>query len=145
MQRILFNDGWQYRDKVNPFAEPGRTAMGYQDIVLPHDAMIAQRRDPELALGASVAYFPGGVYEYRKVFDLPAEIEGQRVIFEFEGVYRDAVVHVNGDYTGQRPSGRIRLDHSLRKTPEVRSRRRRRTGPDPLPRRLRRERLLGTR
>ncbi|SEP98504.1 Glycosyl hydrolases family 2 [Streptomyces sp. yr375] len=109
MSRSSFNGGWQYREKSNPFAEMGGAAVPYQDVTLPHDAMITRTRDPELPRGAWTAYHPGGVYEYRKFFDLPEAEAGKRVVLEFEGVYRDAVIHVNGDYAGQRPSGYARF------------------------------------
>ncbi len=36
---------------------------------------------------------------------MPEEERGRRHLVEFEGVYRDAMVYVNGDYAGQRPYG----------------------------------------
>ncbi|MEU4226996.1 glycoside hydrolase family 2 TIM barrel-domain containing protein [Nonomuraea sp. NPDC026600] len=109
MSRTSFNGGWQFRAKFNPFAELGRITIPYQDVTLPHDAMIGRARDPQLHLGAGTAYFPGGAYEYRKTFDVPEDLAGKRVVFEFEGVYRDAMIHVNGDYAGQRPYGYSRF------------------------------------
>lgn len=109
MSRSGFTSGWQFREKVNRFAEMGGATSPFEDVTLPHDAMIGRVRDPGSARGAATAYYPGGVYEYRKSFDLPEVLEGKRVVFEFEGVYRDAVIHVNGDYAGQRPSGYARF------------------------------------
>ncbi|HEV2293083.1 MAG TPA: beta-galactosidase GalA [Tepidisphaeraceae bacterium] len=42
---------------------------------------------------------------YRKPFDLPAEDQGRRISIEFDGVYRDSVVFVNGHYLGRHASG----------------------------------------
>ena len=103
MKRTLFDDGWQFREKVNPFAELGGQASPYADVVLPHDAVIGRDRDPHG--DGAVAYFPGGAYQYRKEFVAPAELAGRRIVLEFEGVYRDAVVHINGAFAGQRPYG----------------------------------------
>jgi beta-galactosidase len=109
MLRLPFNDGWEFRPRVNPFAELGGATAPYQPVTLPHDAMISQRRvaPPDGATwdGGACAYFPGGAFEYRKVFAVPEEHRGGRVLVEFEGVYRDAMVYVNGDYAGQRPYG----------------------------------------
>ncbi|MCX5356242.1 DUF4982 domain-containing protein [Streptomyces mirabilis] len=112
MKRTSFNDGWQTRAKVNPFAEMSGPKTPYRPVTLPHDAVIVQERttpggeptDVTMEGGAG-AYFPGGTYEYRKTFFVPQEHRGKRIFFEFEGVYRDAVVFVNGDYAGQRPFG----------------------------------------
>ncbi|WP_284748247.1 glycoside hydrolase family 2 TIM barrel-domain containing protein [Amycolatopsis sp. RTGN1] len=106
MKRISFNEDWQVRSKVNPFAELSGNAVPYKPVTLPHDAMIGQNRiDSRVEEGAAGAYFRGGVFEYRKIFFVPESYRGKRIFFEFEGVYRDATVHLNGDYAGQRPYG----------------------------------------
>ncbi|GAA1962781.1 glycoside hydrolase family 2 TIM barrel-domain containing protein [Kitasatospora viridis] len=116
MIRTPFNEGWQAREKVNRFLEMGGIAPAYQDVRLPHDAMIGRRRDP--AAGGASGFFPGGVYEYRKSYTPPADLRDQRVLLEFEGVYRDAMVYINGAYAGQCPSGytafTVRADSFLR-------------------------------
>ena len=109
MIRSSFNDGWQARRKVSPFAELSGATLPFQQVTVPHDALIGQERTAPgggiAGQGGAGAYFPSGVFEYRKTFTVAEEHRGKRVIFEFEGVYRDAVVHVNGDYAGQRPYG----------------------------------------
>ncbi|MFC5752721.1 glycoside hydrolase family 2 TIM barrel-domain containing protein [Actinomadura rugatobispora] len=122
MIRLSFNDGWRTRPKVNPFAELGGASVPFEEVTLPHDAMIGRRRvaqDGEATMeGGAGAYFPGGVFDYRKTFSVPEEHRGKRVVLEFEGVYRDATVYVNGDYAGQRPYGyslfRVGIDRFLR-------------------------------
>jgi beta-galactosidase len=122
MIRTSFNDGWQVRPKVNPFAELSGHVAPFRPVTLPHDAMIEQHRtapDGEVTMeGAAGAYFPGGVFEYRKTFAVPQGHRGKRIFVEFEGVYRDATVYINGDYAGQRPYGyshfRIDADRFLR-------------------------------
>ncbi|WP_327697996.1 glycoside hydrolase family 2 TIM barrel-domain containing protein [Streptomyces sp. NBC_00459] len=109
MIRTSFNDGWQTRPKVNPFAELSGTKVPFRPVALPHDAMIERERTApggEVTMeGGAGAYFPGGTYEYRKTFAVPEEHRGKRILVEFEGVHRDAVVFINGDYAGQRPYG----------------------------------------
>src|SRR5277367_4238023 len=109
MIRVSFNDGWEFRRKVSSFAELGGASLPYRPVTLPHDAMIGQQRDAQdgraVTDGGAGAYFPGGVFEYRKVFSVPEQYRGSRILLEFEGVYRDAMVYVNGDYAGQRPYG----------------------------------------
>jgi beta-galactosidase len=106
--RTSFNDSWQFRHKVNPFAELAGTAAPFEPVTVPHDAMIGRDREAT-ADGAATAYFPGGAYEYRKTFNVPEEHRGKRVLLEFEGVYRDATVFLNGAYAGQRPYGYSRF------------------------------------
>ncbi|MGW8484515.1 glycoside hydrolase family 2 TIM barrel-domain containing protein [Microbacterium sp. NPDC055903] len=116
MKRTLLNDGWQFREKVNPFAEIGGPSAPYVDVNIPHDALISRERDPNGDAGA--AYFPPGAYQYRRTFDAPSDLGDRRVVLEFEGVYRDAMVYINGALAGQRPYGysvfRVDADQYLR-------------------------------
>ncbi|WP_329271417.1 glycoside hydrolase family 2 TIM barrel-domain containing protein [Streptomyces sp. NBC_01451] len=109
MIRTPFNDDWETRPKVSPFAELSGAKVPFRPVTLPHDAMIERERTApggEVTMeGGAGAYFPGGTYEYRKTFTVPEELRGRRILFEFEGVHRDAVVFINGDYAGQRPYG----------------------------------------
>ncbi|MFG2369242.1 glycoside hydrolase family 2 TIM barrel-domain containing protein [Streptomyces mirabilis] len=109
MIRTSFNDNWATRRKVNPFAELSGPVAPFTPVTLPHDARIGQDRvppDSETTMeGGAGAYFPGGVHEYRKSFFVPDDLRGNRILIAFEGVYRDATVHINGDYAGQRPYG----------------------------------------
>ena len=122
MIRVSFNDRWEFRPRVSPFDELGGASVPYRPVTLPHDAMIGQQRvapggQASRDSGAS-AYFPGGAFEYRKTFFVPEEHRGRRILVEFEGVYRDAMVYVNGDFAGQRPYGyslfRVDADRFLR-------------------------------
>src|SRR5262249_56061540 len=42
---------------------------------------------------------------YRRTIAVPAAAKGQTVWLDFEGVYRDAVIFVNGQFIDQHPSG----------------------------------------
>jgi beta-galactosidase len=94
MKRSAFHDGWQVRERVNPFMELSGTVTTYTDVRLPHDAMLGRDRSPGLT--PATAYFPGGVYQYRKTFTRPEHPDGGRAMAEFEGVYRNALVYLNG-------------------------------------------------
>ncbi|MEU9357698.1 glycoside hydrolase family 2 TIM barrel-domain containing protein [Streptomyces sp. NPDC048301] len=103
MKRTSFNAGWEFRPKVNQFAEVAGRTTRHRAVTVPHDAMLDRGRDAsEEAAGA---YFRGGAYEYRKKFQVATEDEGKRLLVEFEGVYRDAMVYVNGAYVTQCPYG----------------------------------------
>ncbi len=104
VKRTSFSDGWRVRPKANLFLEMfGGVAQSWQTVQLPHDAMIGGERDPDGR--SATGYFPGGVWEYEKVFTTPDELRGKRVLLEFEGVYRGASVWVNGALAGHRPYG----------------------------------------
>jgi len=105
MSRTSFNIGWTVRPKVSPYAQLQAPQGDGTPITLPHDAMISLPRSEGAASGGRGAYFPGGVFEYSKTFDVPAHFADKKVSIEFEGVYRDAMIYVNGVFAGQRPNG----------------------------------------
>lgn len=114
-----FNTGWGYRRKVTPFQELGGTAgSSWTPVTLPHDALITAERRADVPDGHTNGYFPGGAFEYRKTFAVSEEDRGKLLYLEFDGVYRDAVVTVNGALAGRHAFGYsrflVRIDPHLR-------------------------------
>ena len=93
-----FNQNWK-------FQKQGREET--QTVTLPHDAMIHERREPNGAGGSAHGFFPGGIYVYEKNFTAPAEWADKTVFIEFEGVYRNSVVSINGKSVGGRAYGYV--------------------------------------
>lgn len=118
MTRIAFNDGWTVGPNVSVFSEITGGATTVEAVTLPHDAMLSLPRSAQAAGGSSTAYFEGGAVTYRKAFTAPEEWRERVIELEFHGVYRDAMVYLNGVLIGQRPNGysafRARLDEALR-------------------------------
>ncbi|WP_029432067.1 glycoside hydrolase family 2 TIM barrel-domain containing protein [Blastococcus sp. URHD0036] len=94
MRRTAFTSDWQFRPKADAFAELTGGGGAWHPVTLPHDATLTRERDA--AENSRTGYFPGGTFEYRKRFAVPAEQAAQRTLLEFEGVYRSAMVYVNG-------------------------------------------------
>ena len=65
-------------------------------VIVPHDAMIHEKRTADAAGGSAHGYFPGGIYTYEKKFFIPAEWKEKYLAVEFEGVYKNAEVFLNG-------------------------------------------------
>ena len=97
MKKLDFNRGWTYR-RIQEEG-PG------QEIRLPHDAMISEKRTQDSAGGINTGWFEGYDYVYEKEFDVPKEEEGRYVSFEFEGVYHNAEIWLNGNRAAFRPYG----------------------------------------
>ena len=68
-----------------PFASNGSHSHGYKAV---------GRNFPETSVGW-----------YRKSFSIPNSDLGRRISVEFDGVFRDSVVWINGHYLGREPSG----------------------------------------
>ncbi|WP_431795060.1 glycoside hydrolase family 2 TIM barrel-domain containing protein [Microbacterium enclense] len=109
--------GWTVGPKLGAF-EQRDAATAFVPVTLPHDALRDLPRDPASPQGVTSGYYPGGVFEYVRELDVPEAWREKTVLLEFEGVYRDAVVFVNGDRAAHEASGyaafTVRLDAYLR-------------------------------
>lgn len=80
-----------------------------QFVTLPHDAMLAESRKDTNPGGANISFFAGGDYVYERTLrcpeDLPGYAAGMQVVLEFEGVYQQAQVYLNGQLIVERPYG----------------------------------------
>lgn len=65
----------------------------------------ASRVPRRVPLKGNIGWYLGGGYEYTKKFTVPKEYENQKVLIEFEGVYHNAEVHINGKKVAGRPYG----------------------------------------
>jgi beta-galactosidase len=114
-ERLLMDSGWKFhlgddwpdainRAKAGDDRGPaGRrfNANDWDDVNLPHDWVVGLPFDS--SADGSHGFKPVGpgfpqnsVGWYRKTFDLPKEDAGKRIWIEFDGVFRDADVFVNG-------------------------------------------------
>ena len=105
MIRLDFNAGWSVGPQSSPFAALGGAPTSQRTVTLPYDAVRDLERSADSEHGSHSGYFPGGVFAYSKSFEVPEEWRRKVVLLDFEGVYRDAVVYINGDFAGQRPNG----------------------------------------
>ncbi|MCC7174416.1 MAG: DUF4982 domain-containing protein [Bryobacterales bacterium] len=78
---------------------------GWRSVNLPHDWSIEGRPDRNNPTGSGGGFYPAGIGWYRKTFRAPAEWNGRRISVEFDGVYRDATVYLNGQRLGTQPFG----------------------------------------
>src|ERR1022692_1846374 len=61
----------------------------------------------------SGAYLPTGIGWYRKKFRVPAEDRDRVAVLEFDGVYQNSEVWINGQYLGLRPYGYVAFSYDL--------------------------------
>ncbi|HKS83304.1 MAG TPA: beta-galactosidase GalA [Candidatus Acidoferrales bacterium] len=133
-ERLLFDFGWRFHlgDADNPSADfdygersefaksgylfaPSRPKFDdsqWRLINLPHDfAVELPIQDNVRGLSNHGSRPVGRDYPktsigwYRRVFDVPASDLGRRIAIEFDGVFRDSVVAINGFYLGRNMSG----------------------------------------
>ena len=104
-QRVVnFNDNWKFiMEDLSGAEAEGYNDSSWETINLPHDYSIDQ--EYTAAGEAESGYKLGGIGWYRKTFDVSEELEGKTVRLDFDGVYMNATVYVNGKNLGTHPYG----------------------------------------
>src|SRR5436190_6577897 len=102
---------------------PGAQDVAFDDAAwrsldVPHDWSIEGEFSEQNPAGVGGGALPGGVGWYRKTFSVPAADSGRLVFVEFDGVYRNSEVWINGRYLGKRPYGYSAFRYEL--TPQLR-------------------------
>ncbi len=90
-------------DEATGPALPEFDDSSWRSVHLPHDFVVEGTFDPQANL--SHGFLPAGVGWYRRTFTLPQSDRGRRIWIDFDGVYRDSRVWLNGKLLGRHPSG----------------------------------------
>jgi len=103
---ISFDQGWKFHlgdvtgAQATTFDDSAWTSLD-----VPHDWSISLAFNQGSKAGGGGGYLDGGTGWYRKTFTLPATSSGQKVFVQFDGVYMDSTVYLNGTQIGARPYG----------------------------------------
>ncbi|MEP6675952.1 MAG: beta-galactosidase GalB [Ferruginibacter sp.] len=115
-QRVItnFNKDWQFLlNNDSSVKQIPLNDSGWRRLDLPHDWSIEgtfSESNPATTQGGAL---PGGIGWYKKIFSLPAASKGKMFFIEFDGVYRNSEVWINGNYLGRRPNGYISFRYDL--------------------------------
>ncbi len=109
---------WDANWKFHLGDAPGAEAPDWDDsawrlLDLPHDWSIEGATAPDAPSAGGGGFFPTGTGWYRKGFEAPERWRGRRVEIEFDGIYRNSEIWINGHSLGRRPSGFSRITHDL--------------------------------
>ncbi len=109
--RESFDFEWKFNKGDAPGAqEAGFADASWRTLDVPHDWSIEGPYDQQNAAQGSL---PTGIGWYRKRFRLPASSQGRKVFIEFDGVFENSEVWINGQYLGKRPFGYIGFEYDL--------------------------------
>jgi beta-galactosidase len=114
--KFHLGDDWPTTLRLDKAGANGGPASGsfsdasWRTVNLPHDWAVELPFDP--SADGSHGFHPVGpgfpqnnIAWYRKTFDLPAEDSGKRLWLDFDGVFRDCTVYVNGWFVGHHEGG----------------------------------------
>ncbi len=113
-QRILFDDDWKFYLGDIPGAEQAKfNDSKWRTLDLPHDWSIEGDFNENAATTGRGGYLPTGTGWYRKTFDLPSNSSGKNAWIEFDGVYMNSDVWINGHHLGKQPNGYVSFYYDL--------------------------------
>jgi beta-galactosidase len=116
--RKSFDFGWKFRRGDFPGCHmPEFSDSDWTELALPHDWSIEGPFNESESSSFCGAYLPTGMGWYRKRFPLSDEYKERQLTIEFDGVYQNSEVWINGQWLGKRPYGYVPFFYDL--TPYV--------------------------
>ncbi len=117
-QRIVsnFNNNWNFILEDNPsFSKETFETKGWQNLNVPHDWSFEKGVRKGGDQGQGGGYHDGGIGWYRKQFNVKKESLSKITYINFDGVYMNSEVWVNGNHLGKRPYGYISFRYDISK------------------------------
>ncbi|HEY1806188.1 MAG TPA: glycoside hydrolase family 2 TIM barrel-domain containing protein [Terracidiphilus sp.] len=109
-----FDFGWKFSKSDASGAELLEfDDAGWRALDLPHDWSIEGPIHEHAPSSGPGGYMPTGIGWYRKTFIVPESYRGKVITLEFDGVYQNSDVWINGHHLGRRPYGYIPFVYEL--------------------------------
>ncbi len=109
-----FNNDWKFHlGDIENGEDPNLDDERWRTLNVPHDWSIEGEFSPDHPATTGGGALPGGVGWYRKTFYVSHEDSSKMHFIDFDGVYMNGEVWVNGNYLGKRPNGYISYGYEL--------------------------------
>jgi beta-galactosidase len=124
-RRASFDADWKFNlGEADGAEKPDFADTNWRKLDLPHDWMIEgpPGKDPaamdgpfdeKSPGGAGNGYLDGGIGWYRKTFTIPADDKGKHIAIDFDGIYMNSHVWINGHDLGIHPYGYTSFEYDL--------------------------------
>ena len=116
-ERVNFDKGWKFMLADKPeMAKADFDDSGWRKLDVPHDWAIEGDFYVGNPSGAGGGALPGGIGWYRKHFVIESgelTVLNSRIFIEFDGVYMNSTVYVNGQEVGYRPYGYSSFEYEI--------------------------------
>ncbi len=114
IRKIDFDKSWKFRlDSVGRWEKPSANDEDWRLLNLPHDWSIEGAFSNDHPATAGGGALPGGVGWYRKKFTLGENDKNKIITIEFDGIYCNSEVWINGHSLGRRANGYISFQYDL--------------------------------
>ncbi|MBN2611045.1 MAG: DUF4982 domain-containing protein [Bacteroidales bacterium] len=109
-----FDANWKFAPGDFPNASKNEFSdANWRMLDVPHDWSIELENDKDAPGGGSIGFFPTGTGWYRKTFDVLKYNPDKKYSIEFDGIYMNSEVWINGTYLGKRPYGYSSFSYDL--------------------------------
>jgi beta-galactosidase len=119
-----FDKNWKFtlvnsKDTTDPTGkfdnaeQPEFNDSSWRTLDLPHDWSIELAPTSNSPAEAGTGFLEGGLGWYRKTFTLPKSMEDKKINIDFDGVYMDSSVYINGHLLGNHPYGYTGFSYDL--------------------------------
>ena len=113
---INFNNNWNFILEDNPkFSQENYDNSTWKNLNVPHDWSFEKGVRKGGDQGQGGGYHDGGIGWYRKYFNIKKESLSKITYINFDGVYMNSEVWINGNYLGKRPYGYISFRYNISK------------------------------
>ncbi len=111
---ISLNTNWHFiLQDDSKYSECDFDDSNWKKVSIPHDWSHEKGISRNGAQAANGGYFDGGIGWYRSSIQAPESWEFKQVYLEFDGVYMNSEVWINGHYLGKRPYGYISFRYDI--------------------------------
>ncbi|MFA5329808.1 MAG: beta-galactosidase GalA [Prolixibacteraceae bacterium] len=103
-------------DYTNPESSKILYPADWKEVNLPHDWAVEGTFVHDNSMGSQPAvsgYLPTGIGFYRKEFEIPETDKGRKISIEFDGIFRNSTIWVNGHRIGSHKSGYTPSNYDL--------------------------------
>jgi beta-galactosidase len=101
-----FNKNWKFHlGDVTNGQETSFDDKDWRSLNLPHDWSVEGQFSKDNPATPGGGALPGGIGWYRKTFTIPETQKDKKAFIDFDGVYCNSEVWINGHYFGKRPYG----------------------------------------
>lgn len=113
-RRQDFTAGWTFHlGDDSAASRPDYDDTAWRILNLPHDWAIEGEFSRDNPSGTGGGALPGGIGWYRKTFTVDKADEGKRLYIDFDGVYMNSEVFINGHSLGVHPYGYVSFSYDL--------------------------------
>jgi len=120
-EKQLLDAGWKFHRGEVPdeslAISPDADEKLWEPVNLPHDYVLDGTYDSKL--DRSHGYLPLTTAWYRKHFFIPENVQGKSLELQFDGIYRDSQIWLNGQLIGKHASGYSGFNLDISKTAKL--------------------------